>query len=226
MELTLISDTHNLHNYLKLKGGELIIHAGDCSRAGKLYEVKDFLEWFNELPYEYKIFIPGNHDFFFEIVHNNYTHKGQMRHGSKGSSEDDIKELLSQYKNITYLNDSGVEIKNLKFWGSPVQPWFHDWAFNRREDIQEHWDMIPDDTDVIITHGPAYGHGDKTVYGGESVGCPRLLNRIKEINPKLHVCGHIHEGYGMTQEENTTMVNASSVNIYYEVVNKPIIVTI
>jgi hypothetical protein len=66
--------------------------------------------------------------------------------------------LLAEYPTVIYLNDSGVEIDGLKFWGSPVQPYFHNWAFNRiGDDICKHWELIPLDTDILITHGPVKG---------------------------------------------------------------------
>jgi len=215
MKITTISDTHNQHLHIPsdwLEGGDVLIHAGDVSGRGTQKEIEEFLQWFNELPYTHKIMIPGNHDFWFEKV-NNFV----------------VNEMLSEkYPNIIYLNDSGVEIEGIKFWGSPVQPWFYDWAFNRvGADICKHWDLIPLDTQVLITHGPMKGFLDMTLRG-VSTGCPYLLEKVSEIKDlKLFVCGHIHEAYGRIDfPDGGVFVNASTLNFNYNVQNKPIVVEI
>jgi predicted phosphodiesterase len=209
MKITCISDTHNQHNNIPSKyltGGDCIIHSGDVSGRGTHAEIEEFLAWYNELPYTHKILIAGNHDFFFERA-----------------SESIIKATLDKYPNITYLNDSGVEIEGLKIWGSPVQPWFYDWAFNRRgTDICEHWDKIPLDTDILITHGPAKGYLDLTLRG-DVTGCPYLLEKISELtNLKLFVHGHIHEAYGRVDfPDGGVFLNASVLNARYVMSNLP-----
>jgi predicted phosphodiesterase len=215
MKITCISDTHNQHLHIPpdwLEGGDVLVHAGDVSGRGTLKEIEAFLEWFNEQPYTHKIFIAGNHDFWFEKT------TGFV-----------VNEMLQEkYPNVKYLNDSGVEIDGVKFWGSPVQPWFYDWAFNRvGTDICEHWDMIPLDTDVLITHGPMKGILDMTLRG-VSTGCPYLLEKSAEMtNLKLFVCGHIHEAYGKFEfPDGGVFVNASTLNFNYNVQNKPIVVEI
>jgi predicted phosphodiesterase len=215
MKITCISDTHNQHLHIPpdwLEGGDVLVHAGDISGRGSLREVEEFLAWFNELPYTHKIMIAGNHDFWFEKV-----------------STFAVNEMLQEkYPNIVYLNDSGIEIDGVKFWGSPVQPWFYDWAFNRMgTDICRHWDMIPLDTDVLITHGPMKGILDMTARG-VSTGCPYLLEKSAEMtNLKLFVCGHIHEAYGKFEfPDGGVFVNASTLNFNYQVQNKPIVVEI
>jgi predicted phosphodiesterase len=215
MKITCISDTHNQHTHIPpdwLEGGDVLVHAGDVSGRGSLREVEEFLSWFNELPYKHKIMIAGNHDFWFEKM-----------------STFAVNEMLAEkYPNIIYLNDSGIEIDGVKFWGSPVQPWFYDWAFNRMgTDICRHWDMIPLDTDVLITHGPMKGFLDMTTRG-VSTGCPYLLEKSAEMtNLKLFVCGHIHEAYGKFEfPDGGVFVNASTLNFNYQVQNKPIVIEI
>ena len=112
----------------------------------------------------------------------------------------------------------------VKIWGSPWQPEFHNWAFNvpRGEKLKEKWDMIPTDTDILITHGPAHGKLDFVPYDGLNVGCEDLLIKIQEIKPKIHVSGHIHSGRGVVFSEGTLYVNASVLNDRYEFRNKPI----
>ena len=216
MKITCISDTHNQHLHIPpdwLEGGDVLVHAGDVSGRGSLKEVEEFLAWFNELPYTHKIMIAGNHDFWFEKV-----------------STFAVNEMLAdKYPNITYLNDSGVEIDGVKFWGSPVTPWFYDWAFNRvGTDICQHWDMIPLDTDVLIVHGgPKHiGSLNITTRDRSDVGCPYLYEKLSELKQlKLFVQGHIHEGRGTyTFADKQLFVNASLLNLQYELVNKPFVI--
>lgn len=214
MKILMISDTHNQHlnipsRFINNEDGSIdtIIHAGDVTSRGTKNEVLPFLNWFNNLPFKNKILIAGNHDFWFEDAPNT-----------------EVKSVLSLMGNITYLYDSGVEIDGVKFWGSPVQPWFYDWAFNRAgETIKPHWDMIPSDTNVLITHGPIKGYLDITIEGN-SVGCPFLRDRVAELKDlKLHLCGHIHEGYGRIETENgLILINASVLNHKYYMTNEPI----
>lgn len=192
MKVICISDTHTKHEKIALMEGDVIIHAGDISYQGLEQEVYPFLDWYASLNYKYKILIAGNHDFGFE------------------NSDRLEYEQYCKDKGIIYLNDSGVEIEGYKIWGSPVTPEFCDWAFNRKREetdtsfytyIKPHWDMIPDDTDILVTHGPPFSVLDQVQLRGSSnigqnVGCKHLLNRIMEIKPMLHVFGHIHEGRG------------------------------
>ncbi|MEC5165138.1 Icc-related predicted phosphoesterase [Flavobacterium sp. PL11] len=208
MTLTLISDTHFKHNQLKLAGGDMLIHSGDLCGHGTEGEVLAFLRWFEEQPYKHKIFIAGNHDWFFE-----------------GHSKSFIDKIIPP--SIHYLNDSGIEIEGLKIWGSPIQPTFYDWAFNRKRgpEINKHWKLIPKDTDILITHGPPLGILDKTA-SDYNAGCEILLKKVDQIKPKLHVFGHIHEDYGMIKKGKTIFANASLLNLKYQMVNAPIIIEI
>lgn len=204
MKIVTISDTHGLHRNLVLGSGDMIIHAGDVSSRGKEAEILAFLNWYKELPFTYKIFIAGNHDFFFEK-----------------ESKEAIAERIPS--NIIYLNDSGINIEGINIWGSPITPWFFNWAFNRRRgaEIRAHWDLIPSNTDILVTHGPAYDILDRTTRN-ESVGCQDLHNKIGEIKPKVHICGHIHEGYGKEEKGGTTFYNASVLDEDYRMKNVPI----
>lgn len=205
MKIVVISDTHGLHEKLVLPKGDMLIHAGDVSGRGRLNEVVDFVQWFSRQDFTYKIFIAGNHDFYFE-----------------NASEEDITELIPD--NVTYLNDSCVTINGLNIWGSPIQPHFGRWAFNRHrgEPIDKHWQLIPANTDILLTHGPPHGILDKT-YHPKHVGCEMLRQRIDQIQPKYSIFGHIHEAYGQVQENNIHFINASVVNLQYQVVNAPVV---
>jgi Icc-related predicted phosphoesterase len=205
LKFTVISDTHGKHQHLSLSSGDVLIHAGDISGRGSEAEVIDFLNWFGNQNFEHKILIAGNHDFYFER-----------------EPPEQIKKILPQ--NIIYLNDSGTTINNIKIWGSPITPWFYNWAFNRHRgnEIKKHWDLIPADTEILITHGPVFNILDATTRG-DRAGCEDLLNRVTAIKPKVHICGHIHEAYGISKKNVTTFINASVLNERYELVNEPII---
>ena len=205
LKFVAISDTHCRHLNVKLPKGDVLLHAGDISYKGKKEEIVDFLLWFAKLPFKHKIFIAGNHDFYLEK-----------------EKETNIQSLIPE--GVIYLNDSEVVIDGIKIWGSPVTPWFFNWAFNRKrgKEIKKHWDKIPADTDIILTHGPAYGILD-TVLNNTNTGCKDLLNTIERIKPKAHVFGHIHECYGAAKKKGTHYVNASVLNESYELVNKPIV---
>jgi len=213
MKIITISDTHTKHNQIPLEWlepADMIIHAGDISSMGSLREIENFCYWFDKLDqYDWKIFIAGNHDWGFQ---NNY--EGAM-------------EIVRSYKTIKYLQDSSVVCDGVKIYGSPWQPEFHNWAFNlkRGAEIQEKWDMIPLDTDILITHGPAYGRGDFVPGSrGGYVGCENLLDTIAtKVKPKVHIAGHIHCGHGESHAGNTHFINAATLNEQYIVAYPPII---
>ena len=211
-KITFISDTHNKHNYLTsnaynniLGSGDVLVHAGDISSMGRKYEIQNFLSWFANTDFKHKIFIAGNHDFGFE---NGFEIK---------------QEFID--KGIHYLQDSEVTIDGIKFYGTPWQPEFHNWAFNlpRGEKLAEKWSKIPTDTDILITHGPAYGILDYVPYGGH-VGCEELYKKVFEVKPKIHVCGHIHDSYGQKSIDGVEFLNASVLDDSYQHAHKPIVV--
>ncbi len=205
MKFVAISDTHGKHRQVKLPKGDVLLHAGDITYKGRKDEVIDFLGWFAQQKFLHKIFIAGNHDFYLEQA------KGAV-----------IDSLIP--KGVEYLNDSGTVLSGIRVWGSPVTPWFYNWAFNRHRgvSIQKHWDLIPQDTQVLLTHGPAYGFLDQVI-SEQHVGCQDLQRRILSIQPNIHVCGHIHESYGSIQRSGTKFINASLVNEQYEISNQPIV---
>ena len=215
--IVFISDTHQL-DVPNLPEADLLVHSGDWCGPGPVHSLKSngreqlahfggqVKRWKERFPSV--IVIAGNHDFIAE-AEPELTRKTIVENGA------------------IYLNDSGAEWNGLSFWGSPIQPWFHDWAFNRMrgEEIRRHWDLIPQHTDVLITHGPPHGILDQ-VYTGEKphVGCEELLQAVYRVKPKIHVFGHIHESYGETEREGVRFINASSLNEHYEIQNPPIVV--
>lgn len=225
MEIIFISDTHTKHfdgwlnreldKLLEEYPEAVLVHCGDISSRGRQREVEDFVEWYEDLKFKNKLLIAGNHDFMFE-----------------DNPEEALRILGSKGKSITYLNDSGVEIDGIKFWGSPVTPRFFDWAFNRDADIQNHWNMIPHDTNVLITHGPPYGILDFTLRDRKPVGCHYLRKRLFDLRDlKVHSFGHIHEAFGQQigddeDFQGIQFVNASYLDLRYDPVNRPIVINI
>lgn len=217
MKIIFISDTHTLHGQIlnEIPEGDVLVHCGDVSGRGVGSEIQDFLAWFSSLPHKNKIFIAGNHDFGF-----------QYRDHVLQKTLESLKE-----QNIHYLEDSGIEIDGVKFWGSPWTPPFYNWAFMLNEDeIKEKWEMIPRDTNVLITHGPPLGILDLVVYGQENVGCPALMEEIVKLKDlKVHAFGHIHEEYGTAMglgENGPIFINASTCTLRYKPWNKPIVIEI
>lgn len=182
MKIWHISDTHTFHTLLQEPDDiDMVIFSGDCSNPRDPYinegEVRSFIYWFSRLKAKYKIFVPGNHDSSIE--------KGLV---TRKDFED---------SDIYYLENEGIDIEEIKIWGSPYTPTFGNWCFMKsRDTIDRLWQNIPTDTDVLVIHGPPKGILDNT-YNREGVyercGCNALkkhvLNRIK---PKLMCFGHIH----------------------------------
>jgi hypothetical protein len=221
--ITVLSDTHTKHGLIPMEdlpGGDLLLHAGDIMNSGyNKHDILSFCTWFQSLKqYEDKVFIAGNHDRLFE----NEPHE--------------VKGYLKDYPLIDYLQDEELVLyfdgpngelpeDNIRIYGSPWQPEFYSWAFNLPKngiEIASKWLAIPDNTDILITHGPAYGTLD-TVAGRQydNLGCGMLAERIKIIKPKIHICGHIHSGYGYEFIDGTHFFNASVLDEQYEYTQKP-----
>ena len=212
MKIVLISDTHGLHSKMAhpMPEGDVLIHAGDFTNVGSLPDVARFDQWMGSLDYKHKIVIAGNHERGWDKTERS---------------------LSNNLLNAHYLEDSSINIDGVNFYGSPWTPTFGwDWAFNvdRGDAIRGKWDMIPDAglVDVLITHGPPKGIRDQSVPpNSECVGCDDLFHQVMISQPKVHVFGHIHGGYGKTQfGEGTIFVNAAICDEDYRPVNAPIVV--
>ncbi|CAF0825256.1 unnamed protein product [Adineta steineri] len=227
-----ISDTHSNYGFT-LPDGDILIHAGDLTQTGKRDECEYVLNWFKSLKqFRLKILIAGNHDVTLDKTY--YDTNWKWIH----MEPENTIEIINMFNDSTLQNDYGIiylqdqifidPVTQLKFYGSPWQPAFCNWAFNIKrdsEEIRSVWNKIPLDTDILITHGPPYSILDSTK-GKEHAGCKALFERVQIIKPKLHVFGHIHEGYGKQQDddEQTIFVNASTCDLAYRPVQPPIVV--
>lgn len=203
LSLVCIADTHGFHRQLTLPPGDILIHAGDFE-GRTVEQIEDFNAWLGELPFRHKLVIAGNHDLLFDR---------------------DPKLARSHLTNAIYLQDSGVTIDGLHFWGSPVNS-IRGWAFGRERTVKvrKHWDRIPYSTDVLITHEPPYGTLDKTDILAKHQGCQYLLGAVLRVQPKLHIFGHIHGSYGRESASNMTLVNCAVVNNQRQLANPPTVI--
>lgn len=208
VKVVVISD---IHGYLPdLPDGDILLIAGDICPAHNHsigfqlnWLETNFNFWLRKLKYKNIVLTPGNHDFCFQ---------------------EQIKEVLAIKLPCKILIDDYAEIQGFKIYGSPWQPVFFDWAFNATEDqLEKIWEKIPNNTDILLLHGPPFGVGDLTPRG-VNTGSPSLMKKIEEVKPKLAVWGHIHHSYGQYQIGETIGVNASYVNEKYKPANLPIII--
>lgn len=208
MIIDCISDLHGY--YPTLEGGDLLVVAGDLTKQDTVNDWEAFFLWLDNQKYTKKVFVTGNHD----------------------------NQSMSQFDwdDAEYLSDSGTEFEGLKIWGSPwtksfigMNPHCKAFTLDTEEQLAEKWALIPDDTDILVTHSPPFRVLDENRYGIEC-GSPTLRWRLDEIKPKLHVFGHIHECGGQKiyykhqMQENcssTICVNAALVDEYYREASKP-----
>lgn len=216
MKIIALSDSHNKHNkFPTLPECDILIHAGDWSGMGRKSETRNFAKWLNKQEAGYVVVVPGNHEVEFEK-----------------NLPASLNWILEECPHAHILIDRTIDIEGIKIHGSPVTPWFYDWAWNRSitnddlvmhprtgkvssiQHIKPHWDMIPEGTDILITHGPPYKILDELIYTdgtpkGQFVGCPYLMDRIREIKPDIHIFGHIHCGFGQKHFNGTSFYNVA-----------------
>lgn len=213
MRIVCISDTHNMQGEIKrIPPGDVLIHAGDLTMDGESSEIFEGLSWLSRLPHERIILTAGNHDFGFERVPNL------------------VANLQSKFPRVQILLDDSTILNGARLWASPWQPWFHNWAFNflpgaaGEEQARNKWATIPDDTAILVTHGPVHGILDST-QSGRHVGDAMLRARIEQLRSlRLFVGGHVHESYGVHRLGEVLYVNASTCDSQYWPSQPPIVV--
>lgn len=192
-----MADTHGFHAQLTVPRGDVLIHAGDMTQRGTWPQLQAFHDWFVALPFDHKVLIAGNHDFLFQ---------------------DEPLRARALFRDVIYLEDSEATVAGLRIYGSPWQPWFHDWAFNlhRGPAIEQKWKRIPTGLDILVTHGPPAGLGD-LCWDGRQVGCADLLRHVERARPRFHLFGHIHEARGQWHLGDSTVVNVTTGECEFDV---------
>lgn len=190
MRIVAVADTHLFSDDLDVPDGDVFVHAGDLCRGGDLDELREAAAWIAGLPHAHKVIVAGNHDWAF--VHEPAA-------------------ALAALAGMTYLQDAEATIGGLRFYGSPWQPAFHDWAFNlpRGPALAAVWAKIPPGLDVLITHSPPAGFGDRSPVGGRA-GCADLRARLAAVRPRLHLFGHIHQDGGVWEHDGTVHANVTT----------------
>ena len=188
MKIAAFSDCHWLYKDIKkFPKADICIFAGDwCGSGCYMSETTEFISWFKELPYRNKIVVPGNHDRFCEW---NIAL---------------CKDLFND-AGAKLLIDEKIEVEGLSIYGTPWCPFFNNWAFMDSEEIiKKAFKLIPNNLDILITHTPPKGILDPTDYGSEA-----LRKRLNDVNPKIHIFGHNHSGYGYKETINTKFYNVA-----------------
>ena len=184
------SDSHEMESEITLPISDWLVCTGDFTMMSRsLRRIEEFNEWLGEQPQAIKLVVPGNHEHFL-------------------SADPARRSLLS---NATVLIDETIEIDGLVVYGSPVTPLFGT-AFGMPSavDRKGHWAKIPDDTNLLITHGPPYGILDRSPGHRQHQGDPELLARVAELESlRLHCFGHVHGAYGIAERLGVTFANVA-----------------
>ncbi len=202
MRLVIISDTHNQHEELGVLHGDVLIHCGDIGNGfGRTVgEVDSLDDWFSRQDFKRILCIGGNHD--FQLEDRVGTRNPVLHHA-------------------LYLQDEDVTIEGLHFYGAPWTPELATWAFYLPPDMMRaKWDLIPERTDILITHTPPLDVLDRNRHG-RACGCPDLGWRLTDLHPRIHCFGHVHASGGVLEIGGTTYVNASMVDSSYKIARRP-----
>lgn len=191
MKIALFSDTHALHGQINIPDADILIFAGDMTNCRTDSDISDFNSFLQQLPHKHKIVVGGNHDY---VLASNPQKAGM---------------LLTE---AMFLLDESVKVEGITIYGSPWQPLFNDracdaFALPRGKALQEKWDKIPSDIDILVTHTPPAGILDQD--GPVSHGCFDLAAAVARIQPKYHIFGHVHCRHGMVKCGSTSYINCN-----------------
>lgn len=207
MRIVITSDTHGKHCELGNLSGDVLIHCGDFCDGFQPdpNDIQRIDDWFAVQSFRKILCIGGNHDF----VAQNHTGPAPL------------------FQNATYLVDSSIEIDGLRFYGAPWVPMLERWAYYLSDDeLREKWSLIPDDTDVLITHTPPWHTLDSPRNSSGHCGCSYLAARIADLNLSLHCFGHVHASYGRIDRDGMTFLNAAAVNSAFDIANQPFVIEV
>lgn len=221
--LVCTSDMHGKLSSIKIPEGDVLVLAGDILKnfymgapdkdaSRQLRALEDFLGFLDRTSFKKVVMIAGNHDWVFQL------------------RNEDARKIVAMHPKTIYLQDEGATVEGLKFWGSPHQPEFCDWAFNEPRDgkaLAQAWSQIPEGLDVLVTHGPPFGIMDSSpTVNCHEVGCRLLLERIQAVKPRWSVFGHIHGAYGRKKIGETEFLNVSLCDERYEPVQTPQVIEV
>lgn len=206
--MVMIAALADLHGYLpkQVPDCDVFVIAGDVCldiyggrkgpQAQAMWLYDEFWPWARALPMPV-VMTWGNHDWIGEPVHG----------------------YASLAENVHVVVDGSVTVAGVKFWCSPWTPPFFNWAFMRPEpELAELYETVPDDVDVMVTHGPPYMMCDRTLES-KYAGSKALRDAVGRLQPQLLLCGHIHEARSEAGYGRTRVVNCSYVDAAYRPVN-------
>jgi len=203
IKVVCVSDSHRQHRKMTddIPEGDILLFAGDAE-LDTFEALKDFNDWLGHLKFTHRVVIAGNHDFFTQRCPK--------------------EELDLFFTNAIYLQNTSVKLFGINIFGGPYSPTFNKWAWMLNSDrLQQIWELIPKNTNILLTHCPPYGILDHTPFSKWSCGCPHLLKKIEDLKIPYHCFGHIHNDSSVYVKKDTTFINASMLDDYYQYVNKP-----
>lgn len=214
LKIVSISDTHEKHRQLIIPECDILIHSGDCTNRGSLLKLYDFCTWIAQQPARHKVLVYGNHELGF----------------SSGSKRQEAVDTPKQF-GINYLENSEIVIDGIKIYGSPITPFYFDWEWNvnRGSEIAKVWSQIPNDTNILITHGPPHGILDLVEEDfcetDQHQGCEELRKKVDQLsNLKLHVFGHLHGNNQLIELNNKIFINAAMVDDKHRIIREPVVI--
>jgi Icc-related predicted phosphoesterase len=239
ISIVMISDLHNNQKLLNLPEADILLVAGDMTNLGSYQELTSFSQFLSKVKpkFDLIIVIAGNHEVTMDI--DSFPFLGGKYFKKDSINAAKAKSIITENKDIIYLEDSGYEYKGVKIWGTPWVNPCGDWGFCLDKPGQDEliFNKIPSDTDILVSHSPPFKILDAVpVYSYsrdpetnllrkdceiDNTGNKVLLKRVKEVRPKLHVFGHIHECSGAVVEDGILFVNASIMNHRHKPTNLP-----
>jgi len=215
-----LSDTHSVPLTHPVPAGDVLLHAGDFSLRGTGKSLIAFNAFLGSLPHTHKIVIAGNHEYSFDganIARLNKAHRLFV--------DINVPRSKGYLTNCVYLEDSGVEVMGYKIWGSPWVNGYRDGGFTlwTEGEIDEKWQLIPRDIDILMTHQPPYGTLDENKHR-EKGGCRYLATRTADMQLKAHIFGHIHEAHGFQTRNGCIYANVAVCNLDYDSANRSVVI--
>jgi predicted phosphohydrolase len=207
MKIVGFADTHGGHGSLHIPDGDMLVFAGDYTGMHSAAEFDNFIRWMASLPHPFKIFMPGNHDWFIQW---------------------NLKPIRIKLQQLGICCPSSrlQVVGGLKVYGMPLVPQYGEWAFMVPDGslrMRQACRSIPEGLDILVTHGPAHGILGMTKRGVDA-GSHTLREAIDRAKPRLHFFGHIHEAHGMVVHDGVIHANVSVNNHLYYITNQPIVI--